>query len=252
MEFEYVYGRRVVLEALRGSRKVYEVFGTTTALRWLRDEARRLGVPLDLTLRSVNKQELYVILRRSDHQGLGARVEPFRYTPLRLILDWRPKLVVLVDGVTDPRNLGAIIRSAHLCGSGAVIIPARRSASVTPVVVHASAGATEHTAIAKVDSLPHTITLLRERGYAVVAAESPSPGAKPLPEFRPPEKIAVVLGSEGEGISHAVRRRCTQSVFIPQAGVVDSFNVSVAAGIILYDLALKLGILRTPDAAPHT
>ncbi len=244
MSRELIYGRKPVLEALRGFRTVHRVLGTRAGVMWLKKAAREYDVRLPTCVEIIGKQELHNILRRSDHQGLAAEVDSFRYASLRSVLPRLPDVVVLIDGVTDPQNLGAIIRTAHIFGAGCVIIPMRNSASITPVVVHSSAGATEHTNIAKVESLTHALQLLGERGYITVATVKPSDGSIPLSRFTPEGRVAIVLGSEGEGISGKVLKKCAVKVHIPQKGAIDSLNVSVAAGIVLHGIAEKLGLFN--------
>ncbi len=240
---ELIFGRRPVVEVLRGPRRVFQIFLTEPAKNFLQREMRKYGISKDFRLSVVSKQYLYNLIKRPDHQGIVARAEEFEYTPLDIIIDRQPEILVLAEGITDPHNLGAIIRSANLCGAGGVIIPTKNSAQITPVVVHTSAGATEHTPIARAESLAHTLGVLKDHGYTVIVADKPSPNSVPITKFEPAGKIAVVMGSEGEGVSGKVRRKGDVIVSIPQAGEIDSFNVSVAAGIILFYIAHKLGIL---------
>lgn len=246
MEYEFVYGRRPVLEALRGFREVFCILGTKEGLQWLRKKTRCVGDEMKVPLQLSTKQQLHNMLKRADHQGLAAKVQPYEYISLKKILRSNFKIVLIADSLTDPQNLGAIIRTSYLCGVGAVIIPKTRSASVSSVVVHASAGATEYIPIARLESIPHAIQMLRENGYCVVAACKPENSAIPLDRFMPSEKMALVLGSEGEGISQKALQRCDKKITIPQKGVIDSFNVAVAAGIILHHIAMKMGLL-TPN-----
>ncbi len=242
-DFEILYGRRPVFEAIRGFRKVFEIFGTDSGLGWLRREFAKISMKISVPIRRVDKESLHRLSRHPDHQGLCAKVAPFEYADLQNVLGEDSKLLVLIDQVTDPHNLGAIIRTAHLCGANGVIISFRKSAKVTPVVVHTSAGATEHIPIVAVSSTAHAAQILLNDGYTIISAEKPGASTKSIWDFVPPQKVLVVFGSEGTGISKKLLSKCQYEVSIPQAGIVDSFNVSVAAGIILSYLAREMGTL---------
>lgn len=148
-----------------------------------------------------------------------------------------PALVVALDGVQDPHNLGAIIRSAYLLGAHGVIVPAHRAAGVTPAVTKASAGATELIAIAQVTNLVRALGELKEAGVWLAAVHD-APGARPLAQLDGKGPLGLVLGSEGEGVRTLVARTCDFHAVIPMAGQgVGSFNVSVAGAIALYEIA---------------
>ena len=243
VDTELIFDRRPVVEALRGPRRVYEIFATEQAQKWLEPQLRKYSITKDFRLRTASKQKLYTLVGRPDHQGIVARVSGFEYTPLELLVARSPEIILAADGITDPHNLGAVIRSVNLCGGGGVVIPQKNSARITPVVVHTSAGATEHTPIALTESLPHAIQIFKDHGYFIAAADVPSEESTPITQFEPPEKIVLVMGAEGTGISGKIRRKTDALISIPQAGQIDSFNVSVAAGILLFELAVKMGIL---------
>ncbi len=174
------------------------------------------------------------------HQGVVAITGAYAYAEVGAILaagEAGPSkpLVLLLDGVTDPHNLGALVRTAEVLGAHGVIIPDRKSAPVTGAVVKASAGATERMRIARVGNLLRTIDALRERGLRVLGAAADRGEALAAADLRGP--TAFVLGSEGEGMREAVARRCDGLLRIPQRGVVASLNVSVAGAILLYEAA---------------
>ena len=127
---EMLYGKNPVFEAIRGFRKVFEVFGTKQSLNWLRKELRDNGIFVNFRFSTADKQRLHNLCGHSDHQGLVASAEQFKYTSLRTILSRKPQIILIAAGITDVHNLGAIIRTAHLCGAGAVIIPERNSARI--------------------------------------------------------------------------------------------------------------------------
>jgi 23S rRNA (guanosine2251-2'-O)-methyltransferase len=178
------------------------------------------------------------------HQGLLAITGHFRYATLDDLLDVARRageapLIVLLDGITDPHNLGAIVRSAEVLGGHGVVIPARGSASVTPGAVKASAGATERVAIAEVSNLLRAIDALREADLRVLGAGAGE--GERLYAADLTGATALVVGAEGRGMREAVARRCDGLFHIPQRGVVSSLNASVAAAVALYEAARQRG-----------
>ncbi|HEX3901922.1 MAG TPA: 23S rRNA (guanosine(2251)-2'-O)-methyltransferase RlmB [Polyangia bacterium] len=178
------------------------------------------------------------------HQGLVAVTGRFRYVTIDDILGAatqanEPALVVILDGITDPHNLGAIIRSAEVLGAHGVVIPARGAASVTAGAVKASAGATERVRITEVNNLMRIIDYLRERGLAVLGAAAG--GGERLDGVDLSGPVGLVIGAEGQGMREAVARRCTGLFHIPQRGTVSSLNASVAAAIALYEVSRQRG-----------
>jgi 23S rRNA (guanosine2251-2'-O)-methyltransferase len=169
------------------------------------------------------------------HQGVIAVAGEYAYRDIDDVLDatTEPPLVVVLDGVQDPRNLGAIVRSAHVLGAHAVVLAKDRAAPVTPVTVKASAGATEHTPICRVTNLVRAIEALKERGVWTVGAVVDRGKPPAALDFKGP--IAFVLGAEGKGLRALVERACDHRAEIPMSGRVASLNVSVAAGILLYE-----------------
>ena len=174
------------------------------------------------------------------HQGLVAITGRFRYASLEDLLNAarlaaEAPLLVLLDGITDPHNLGAIVRSAEVLGAHGVVIPSRNSASVTPGAVKASAGATERVPIAEVGNLLKSIDTLREAGVRVLGAGAGE--GERLAALDLTVATALVVGAEGRGMREAVARRCDGLFHIPQRGVVSSLNASVAAAVALYEAA---------------
>lgn len=174
------------------------------------------------------------------HQGIVAIAGRFRYAELDDLLEaanqaHEPALIVLLDGITDPHNLGAIARSAEVLGAHGLVIPARGSASVTPGAVKAAAGATERVRIAEVGNLMRAIDTLRDAGVRVLGAGAGDGERLDRVDFKLP--TAIVVGAEGKGMREAVARRCDGLFHIPQRGAVSSLNASVAAAIALYEAA---------------
>jgi 23S rRNA (guanosine2251-2'-O)-methyltransferase len=223
---DLVYGRRAVREALRGRREVLEVWATERAIGaepWLAEAQPRLKLERELSERAETR----------DHQGVVALVEPFRYADAyELAAAERPLLAVL-DRVTDPRNLGAVARSAEGAGATGVVVPAHGSAVVTPAVARASAGAVEHLPIAVVSNLARYLEEVKGADLWVFGAAGD--GGSPMWETDLSGGVALVLGAEGKGLRPLVRRTCDVLVAIPLAGAVESLNVSVAAALLLYE-----------------
>ncbi|MGZ3578281.1 MAG: 23S rRNA (guanosine(2251)-2'-O)-methyltransferase RlmB [Syntrophales bacterium] len=173
------------------------------------------------------------------HQGIVGFCEPFAYASVDDIIknlhpDFKHNLILILDGITDPQNLGTLIRTAHCCGANGVIIPENRSASVTGTVIKASAGAANHTPIARVVNLSNAIDYLKKQGFWIYGTD-PAAG-KDFGSFDYDGHIGLVMGSEGTGMRQLIRRKCDFRLSIPTKGKIDSLNVSVAAGIILYEI----------------
>jgi 23S rRNA (guanosine2251-2'-O)-methyltransferase len=224
---DLVYGRRAVREALRGRREVLELWATERAAKaepWLSEAKPKLKLERDLAERAATR----------DHQGVLAVVEPYRYADAyELAAGERPLLAVL-DRVTDPRNLGAVCRSAEGAGATGVIVPAHGSAVVTPAVARASAGAVEHLPIAVVTNLARYLEEVKS-GTLWVYGAAGDEGAPSMWDTDLSGGVALVLGAEGKGLRPLVRRMCDVLVSIPLLGSVESLNVSVAAAVLLYE-----------------
>jgi 23S rRNA (guanosine2251-2'-O)-methyltransferase len=223
---ELVYGRRSVHEAVRGPREVLELLATERAVAaepWLAEERPKLVADRELTERAATR----------DHQGVVAIVEPFRYADAYELASADRPLLAVLDRVTDPRNLGAVCRSAEGAGATGVIVPAHGSAVVTPAVAHASAGAVEHLPVAVVTNLARYLEEVKGPDLWVYGAASD--GAQSMWETDLSGGLALVLGAEGKGLRPLVRRTCDALVSIPLLGRVESLNVSVAAALLLYE-----------------
>ncbi|HXY84269.1 MAG TPA: 23S rRNA (guanosine(2251)-2'-O)-methyltransferase RlmB [Gaiellaceae bacterium] len=229
MTRDLVYGRRAVREALRGRRRVLELWATERAVKaagWLSEvDGPRAQVKLERTLSEA--------VGTRDHQGVVAWCEPYRYADAwELGAEDRPLLVCL-DQVTDPRNLGAVCRSAEGAGATGVVLPAHGSARVTPAVARASAGAVEHLPIAVVPNLARYLADVKRADLWVYAASGDAETSMWDADLS--GGLALVFGAEGRGLRPLVRRTCDAAVSIPRAGHVESLNVSVAAGVLLYE-----------------
>ncbi|MCB0635812.1 MAG: 23S rRNA (guanosine(2251)-2'-O)-methyltransferase RlmB [Lewinella sp.] len=234
---QWIFGRHPVLEALEAGQPLEKVWlqqGTRGDFeRDLRHWCRDRQVPLVV----IPKERLGRMVR-GNHQGVVALIAAAPYYELEDVLPLvyersQTPLFVLLDGVTDVRNFGAIARSAEVCGAQAVVIPQKNSAGLTAEAVKASAGALSRIPVCRVKSLVTAIGYLRESGVRVMASDLS--GEQYLHELDLAGPVALVLGSEGEGISQGVAQAADKCFRIPQVGELNSFNVSVAAGIMLYE-----------------
>ncbi len=231
---EVIYGVRPVIEALRSRRReVFEILDAT-GNREVKKAAAASGVPV----KKVPRARLEQLTRGGTHQGVAARVGPYPYSGLEEILAVPNPLVLVLDGVTDPRNLGDVLRAADGAGASGVVIPKDRAVGVTPVAVKASAGASEHVRIARETNLRRSLEKIKEAGVWTYAAEGGAPAYTNLDLSGP---VAFVLGSEGKGIRRLVREGCDGPVSIPMRGAVSSLNVSVAAAILLFEARRQRG-----------
>jgi 23S rRNA (guanosine2251-2'-O)-methyltransferase len=226
---DLVYGRRAVREVLRGRREVLALHATERAVKaetWLREEpGRRLHIEPE--------RALTALAGTNDHQGVVARVEPYRYADAAGLARSPQALLVCLDQVTDPRNLGAVARSAEGAGATGLVLPAHRSARVTPAVCRASAGAVEHLPVAVVPNLARFLADVKGPELWIYGADAD--GTASLWQTDLAGGVALVLGAEGRGLRPLVRRTCDGTVAIPLAGCVESLNVSVAAAVLLYE-----------------
>jgi 23S rRNA (guanosine2251-2'-O)-methyltransferase len=232
---EQVYGRRPVREALRGPREVLELWATERAVRseqWLREpETPRLQVKLE--------REVGEAAGTRDHQGVLAWCEPYRYADAYELAAAERPLLACLDQVSDPRNLGAVCRSAEGAGATGVVVPAHGSARVTPAVCRSSAGAVEHLPVAVVPNLARYLGEIKRDDLWVAAAAGDSETTMWQADLS--GGLAFVFGAEGRGLRPLVRRTCDLAVSIPQLGRVESLNVSVAAAVLLYEARRQRG-----------
>jgi 23S rRNA (guanosine2251-2'-O)-methyltransferase len=233
-----IYGINAVGEALRASGRSFEWVGVAKERHDLRlqrviDGCRRLGI----AIRFVPRVELDRMAGNGAHQGVVAVTSAKQYSDLDDVIEGkrgRHSLVVVLDGVEDPHNLGAILRTADAAGADGVVIPERRAAGVTPVVAKSSAGASEHLPIAKVTNIARTVEELKARNLWIVGLDERASRFYDALDYN--MDCALVLGAEGKGLHDLVRRKCDFLVSIPMLGKVPSLNVSVAAGVVLYEI----------------
>jgi 23S rRNA (guanosine2251-2'-O)-methyltransferase len=221
-----VYGRNPVREALRGRRRVHRVYATERASQevWLG------GVDVEVA----EQHEIEERCGSADHQGVCAEVQAYPYADADSLLGAPDALVVCLDEVQDPHNLGAVCRVAEVAGCAGVVLPERRSADVTPAVCKASAGAVEHLPIARVRNLADWLGEAKRREAWVYGAVADAPVAYDSPDYS--GRVVLVLGSEGRGLRSRVAETCDELISLPAAGRVGSLNVSTAAAALVYGI----------------
>ena len=227
-------GRNPIREALKAGRDIEKLLVLKGELSGSAREIVQLAREAHIVVQEVEKIRLDELAH--NHQGLVAFASAYQYSTVEAMLEEAAQknedpFLILLDGVTDPHNLGAIIRSAECVGAHGVIVPERRSVGLTPAAVKASAGAVEHMKVARVVNLSRTIEELKERNIWTYALDMDGVDYEKV-NFK--GGVALVVGSEGEGVSRLVVEHCDQKVSLPMAGHIDSLNASVAAGIMMY------------------
>jgi 23S rRNA (guanosine2251-2'-O)-methyltransferase len=236
---DIIYGINAVGEALKSRGRGFEYVGVARErhdhrVQRIIDECRRVGV----AVRFVTRQDIDRLAGTASHQGVVAVTSAKTYAEVEEILGQRRgehSLLVVLDGVEDPHNLGAIIRTADGAGADGVLIPERRAAGVTATVAKASAGAVEHVPIAKITNVARTLEELKNRNVWTVGLDERASQGYDALDYN--MDCALVLGAEGKGLHELVRKKCDFLVSIPMLGRVPSLNVSVAAAVVLYEIA---------------
>ena len=236
-EGEFLIGRNPVIEALRAGReieKIYVAEGTAGSVSVIRGLAKDQGVVIDV----VPKVRLDLMAPGEKHQGVIAEIPAYKYSEMediyaRADASGEPLFVILLDEITDPHNLGAIIRTAECAGAHGVIIPKRRACGLTAAAAKSSAGAIENMPVVRVTNLSRLIEELQEKGVWVAACDMDGMTYYDASLEGP---LAIVVGNEGKGISRNVREKCDYAVSIPMKGKINSLNASNAAAIILYEI----------------
>lgn len=233
-----IQGRNAVLEAFRSGRtidKLYVLDGCKDGpIQTILREARKQ----DAIINFVTKERLNQISGTQNHQGVAAQASAYGYVQVEDILNRAKEkgedpFLILLDGIEDPHNLGAIIRTANLAGVHGVIIPKRRAVGLTATVAKTSAGALNYTPVAKVTNLTATMEQLKQEGLWFVCADM---GGELMYHLNLKGPIGLVVGSEGDGVSKLVKEHCDMIAGIPMKGDIDSLNASVAAGILTYEI----------------
>lgn len=245
----YIYGRHPVMEALRAGAPVRRLLLDERqkgrgAMAALLDEATAQAIPVERLSRGRLER---LLDDGANHQGVAAALPPYHYSELEPLLAraaerQEPPLLLLLDGIQDVHNLGALLRSAEAVGAHGVVIPEHRAAGITGTVYRTSAGALHHLPVAQVTNLVQAMARLKEAGLWIAGLEMA--GSEPYDQVRLTGPMAVVVGAEGRGLGRLVAERCDFLVHLPMRGKVGSLNASVAGAVLLYE------VLRQRRAAP--
>lgn len=233
-----VEGRRPVIEALKGSCQVEKVLVSRDARGKTIDEIVALARKNRIRVQTVSRKALDQQSQTHNHQGVIAVMAAISYRELNDVVQTAKQaphpFLLILDQITDPHNLGAIVRTADAAGVNGVIIPRHRAVGLTPTVVKVSAGASLHVPVARVNNIARTIDLLKEEGFWLVAADVKGKQFHYEVDYNMP--VGLVIGSEGSGIRRLVLEKCDFVVKLPMLGQVESLNASVAAGILMYEV----------------
>ena len=236
---EVVYGKHSVMEILKNSKQINKIFIQKNLSPKTLSDIMNIVKQQGILYQEVPKAKLDEMTQEANHQGIVATVPPFDYQTLEDCFNLAqerqeaPFLLVL-DGIEDPHNLGSILRTADAVGVHGVIIPKRRAATLTGVVAKTSTGAIEHVPVVRVTNLVQTIEQLQARGVWVFATDMQG---QDMRQWNSQGAIAIVIGNEGHGVSQLVKQKVDGTVTIPMGGHVQSLNASVAAGILMYEVA---------------
>ena len=249
LQMHYIYGINSVSEALKSRGRAFEWVGMAKERHDLRlqrliEDCRKIGIPV----RFLQRTELDRMAGNAAHQGVVAVTSAKQYNELEdVVAAKRGKysLIIVLDGVEDPHNLGAILRTADAAGANGIVIPERRAAPVTGTVTKASAGASEHLPIAKVTNISRTVEELKESNIWTVGLDERAIQTYDALDYN--IDCALVLGGEGKGLHDLVKRKCDFLVSIPMLGKVPSLNVSVAAAVVLYEIVRQRRAQQSPS-----
>lgn len=224
-----VYGRNAVHEAIRGPRTVKQIWATANAARepWLS------GAGVRVTVQSADA--IGARAASDGHQGICAEVSEYRYVEAEALLGIDQALLIALDQVQDPQNLGAICRSAECAGAAGLVLPERRTAEVTPAVCKSSAGAVEHLPLAQVRNLTDFLNQAKSRGFWCYGADGEADMDYRQVDFAGP--VVLVMGSEGKGLRPRVAAACDALISLPLRGKIESLSVGAAAAVLLYAAA---------------
>ena len=237
-EEQKIEGRNAVLEAFRSGKTIDKLFVLDGCqdgpVRTIFREARKH----DTIINFVDKERLDQLSETKKHQGVIAVAAAYEYAEVEDILaaaeaKGEPPFIIILDGIEDPHNLGAILRTANQVGAHGVIIPKRRAVGLTPTVARTSAGAINYTPVAKVTNISNTMKELKDKGMWFVCADMDGTVMYDMDLSGP---IGLVIGNEGEGVSQLVKKNCDMVASIPMKGDIDSLNASVATGVLAYEI----------------
>ncbi len=241
---DQVEGRNAVLELLESERDINKILVANGEKHGSIYKIISIAKERKIPITEVDRSKLNKISQTQNHQGVIAIVPPFNYCEVDEILELAEQkneqpFIIILDGIEDPHNLGSIIRTAETAGVHGIIIPKRRSATVNSTVSKVSAGAVEYMKIARVNNINETIRQLKKQGIWICGTDMETETIYTKQDYRLP--IAIVIGSEGFGMSRLVKENCDFLVKIPMKGKINSLNASVSAGIIMYEVVRKRG-----------
>ncbi|MCI6189271.1 MAG: 23S rRNA (guanosine(2251)-2'-O)-methyltransferase RlmB [Clostridium sp.] len=236
---DIIAGRNAVMEAIKGNRTIEALYITAGQTEGSINAIKKLAKEKKLVIKEVDKKKLDSLSGGAVHQGVVALVTPYKYYEVSEIIKYandkgEAPFIVILDELEDPHNLGSIIRTAELCGVHGIIIPKRRNVGITTTVYKASVGAIEHVMVSKVTNINSTIDELKEQGIWVYGADIAGDEYSYEVDFSGP--CALIIGSEGRGISKLTLKKCDKLVKIPMIGKINSLNASVAGGIMMYEV----------------
>lgn len=236
---DIIEGRNAVIEALKSNRTIEQIFVASGNVSGSINVILAIAKEKKVVVKQVDRRKLDQISQTGAHQGVIAQVTPYKYCELEDILQHAEALkedpfIIILDEIEDPHNFGSIIRTAETCGAHGIIIPKRRNVGVTPVVYKSSVGAVEHMKIAKVSNLNNSIDALKNHNVWIYGADMN--GEEYCFDINLKGAVALVIGSEGKGISKLTKEKCDALVKIPMVGKISSLNASVAGGILMYEI----------------
>ena len=233
-----IEGRNAVIEAYRAGKPIDKLFILDGCQDGPMMTIKREAKKHDTLVKYVTKERLDQLSETGKHQGVIAYAAAYEYAEVDDILEaarkkGEPPFIIILDGIEDPHNLGAIIRTANQAGAHGIIIPKRRAVGLTPTVAKTSAGAINYTPVAKVTNISNTIKELKEKGMWFVCADM---GGTTMYDLNLTGPIGLVIGNEGDGVSKLVKENCDMTASIPMVGDIDSLNASVATGVLAYEI----------------
>ena len=227
-----VYGKNVIREAIFANRKIFDLyvdekFGDTKLLKLIKER--------QIPYKTINKGKLFELTKTKGHQGIAAKVEAYQYQPLEILKDKKSiQHVCILDGIEDPHNLGAILRTAETTQMSAIIIPKKQQVPLNQTVAKVSSGAIEHVPVIEVANINQAMLTLKTWGFWIVGTDGHTKHS--YNDMPKDVHLAVVLGNEGSGMRPLVRKNCDMLVKIPMHGKINSLNVSVAAALMMYKM----------------
>ncbi|WP_100332773.1 23S rRNA (guanosine(2251)-2'-O)-methyltransferase RlmB [Bacillus xiapuensis] len=241
MSKEFIAGRNPVLEALRSDREINKIWIAEGAQKGPMQQIMKMAKEQNVLVQFVPKQKVDQ-MTEENHQGVVASVAAYRYAELDELFAKAEKsgeapFFLLLDEIEDPHNLGSIMRTADAAGAHGIIIPKRRAVGLTAAVAKASTGAIEYIPVARVTNLARTMEELKERGVWIAGTDAK--GREDYRQLDGEMPLALVIGSEGRGISRLIKEKCDFLIRLPMAGRVTSLNASVAAGLLMYEVYRK-------------